>query len=141
MPELPEVETIVRYLREHIVGAEIESVRLLRRDIVRSGTRSFPEVLQGRTIETIGREGKRIHVRLQPTGNLLVHLGMSGRLTLEPDTEPLKKHTHLRMRFNSRDTELRFRDPRRFGGIWFDEDRQSVDPLGPDALAIRVPVL
>jgi formamidopyrimidine-DNA glycosylase len=106
--------------------------------------------------------------RYVPAGSaLVVHLGMTGGLFVVPADGPVRKHTHLRVRFVGRPFELRFVDPRRFGGVWLVDDASpltdsaaaesvqgkrdshtsGVRPpaglreLGPDALALRVPVL
>lgn len=159
MPELPEVETIVLALRAGLGRARIMDAIVHRSDIIRSGTSDLPGRLIGRRIVSVEREGKRIKLMLTPDGQCIFHLGMSGRLTLERPQEELLSHTHLQIRFVNRSKELRFRDPRRFGGVWFfDGDQggdQSGDPsgiasgassaglasLGPDALTIRAPVL
>ncbi len=102
--------------------------------------------LPGRVVEQIRREGKWIIMRLRPTAELVIHLGMTGRLLIEPCDSPPSKHTHARLRLQGRREELRFRDPRRFGGMWFYRDGEieaagEHRALGPDALTIRVPVL
>ncbi len=117
MPELPEVETIVRDLRPGLLGRRLERVDLLRPSVVR-----FPEAsrfrarLEGRTITSVSRRGKFIHLGLEGGEELVVHLGMTGTLTLERESEPLRLHTHLRIGLG-RSEELRFRDPRRFGRV------------------------
>jgi len=146
MPELPEVETIVLALRAVLGRARIADVVVQRADVIRSDTRDLAGCLIGRRIISIEREGKRIKLSLSPAGLCVIHLGMSGRLTLERPRAALLSHTHVQIRFANRARELRFRDPRRFGGVWFfDGDQnggaQRLSPLGPDALTIRAPVL
>ncbi len=146
MPELPEVETIAAQLAASLPGAVFESVQLHRADIVRHGARGLVQKLVGTRIDAIDRHGKRLILRLSNGGELVVHLGMSGRLTLLPKPEPLLPHTHARFTFAGRTDELRFRDPRRFGGLWYfdaaeEKSGPRLRPLGPDALSIRVPVL
>jgi formamidopyrimidine-DNA glycosylase len=146
MPELPEVQTIVDDLSPALRGALIRRVIVLRRDVIRRGAGALSTGLAGRRIAEIVRDGKRIHLRLEPAGRLVIHLGMSGRLGLFPPRTGLEPHTHLRVLFRDRPQELRFRDPRRFGGIWFIGDASGMEQaalpaLGPDALSIRVPVL
>lgn len=150
MPELPEVQTIAAQLQAALVGATIESVRIARADIIRHGRQGLAKRVTGRAIREVGRHGKRMTIRLVPGGALTIHLGMSGRLTLEPSGSPVLTHTHLRMGIRGTGTELRFRDPRRFGGVWFHEESESgstrevcgngepgLSQLGPDALTIR----
>lgn len=146
MPELPEVQTVVTQLAGRLPGATIARVLLGRRDIVHSGHRILTREAVGEKIASVGRVGKRIVIHLGGGAEIVVHLGMSGRLTVEPIDEALAPHTHLRVRFVGRTDELRFRDPRRFGGVWCrgrsdDSNGNGLPHLGPDALAIRVPVL
>lgn len=146
MPELPEVQTVVTQLAGRLPGATIARVLLGRRDIVHSGHRILTREAVGEKIASVDRVGKRIMIQLSGSTEIVVHLGMSGRLTVEPIDAAIAPHTHLRIRFVARTDELRFRDPRRFGGVWCrkhsDESSASGLPhLGPDALAIRVPVL
>ncbi|MBI5764461.1 MAG: bifunctional DNA-formamidopyrimidine glycosylase/DNA-(apurinic or apyrimidinic site) lyase [Planctomycetes bacterium] len=146
MPELPEVETIIRGLRPTADGATIEAVTILRADVIHAGRSAIRAALPGRRIQSLGREGKRILFNIDSGALLVIHLGMSGRLTLEPTDAPLAKHTHFRIGLKDSVNEIRFRDPRRFGGVWFfptaaDAAQSGIKPLGPDALTIRVPVL
>ena len=75
-----------------------------------------------------------------------IHLGMSGRMSVEPSDAPIENHTHLIIRLTKTGEQIRFRDPRRFGGIfWLGNGDESVatkpDKLGPEPLAIRPDVL
>jgi formamidopyrimidine-DNA glycosylase len=140
MPELPEVETIARGLRPHVEGAVIERVRVERRDYVRCPGRSAGAHLAGRRVEAVRRHGKRLALVLRPSGSVVVHLGMSGRIELGPMEAPLAKHTHFRLSFRDREIEMRVLDPRRFGGVCVAPARDvTADDLGPDALALRLP--
>jgi formamidopyrimidine-DNA glycosylase len=143
VPELPEVETVASGLDARLRGAVVASVLVLRRDVVRPGARSFGRALVGKTVRRVRRHGKRIIWDLDPPGaELNVHLGMTGNLLLVVADAPLAAHTHLRMRFSGRSDELRFRDPRRFGGLWLTHRGRAARrgrfsrPLGPDALSI-----
>ncbi len=118
MPELPEVETVARGLHRRLAGRVIESVCLLRRDVAHGPARRCEELLRGLGIREVVRTGKQVHIRLSDGQTLVVHLGMTGRLTVTPASEPLAKHTHLRVAFRGEAVEMRFCDPRRFGGIW-----------------------
>ena len=143
MPELPEVETIVSHLQPALHGAVVRSVVVLRTAAIRHGRRKLSSSLPGRRIERIGREGKWIIFHLRPAAELVVHLGMTGRLTITPAKAQAAKHTHVRLQFVDRADELRFTDPRRFGGVWFfdgdeAEAARRLRGLGPDALSIRV---
>ena len=146
MPELPEVQTIVSKLQPALRQAVVECVLIRRAAVIRHGGRRFKAGLRGRRIERIDREGKWIIFRLQPAGEMVIHLGMTGRLLVTENTAQVAKHTHLQFRFSGRRAELRFCDPRQFGGVWFfdgdeTEEARRMRRLGPDALSIRVPEL
>lgn len=140
MPELPEVHTVATRLDVALRGATVAGVTLLRPDVVRADSRDLAARLRGRTVERVGRHGKQIVWRFAPDLELRVHLGMTGNLVLVPRRAPVEPHTHVRFRFRDRDVEARFRDPRRFGGLWIpggDAGRGRFSaPLGPDALDI-----
>lgn len=142
MPELPEVQTIVSQLEPALRQAVVDAVAVHRASVIHHGRAGLKAGLVGKRIERIDREGKWIIFRLRPEAELVVHLGMSGRLTLAPRGAHLPKHTHLCIGFVKRTDELRFCDPRRFGGVWYftaDEfdDAARLRGLGPDALSIR----
>jgi formamidopyrimidine-DNA glycosylase len=118
MPELPEVETIVRQLDAELSGKRLGQVRLSRKDIVHGDPRPLSRLLPDRRIEGVHRRAKRVIIDLRPRAQLVFHLGMSGRLTLCALDASVEKHTHLRIAIRNADRELRFRDPRRFGGVW-----------------------
>src|SRR5437016_5224631 len=142
MPELPEVETVVRTLRPRLVGAVIQRVRLERADILDPIETDLPAQLIGRSVTMVERRGKRIIVTLDNADRFYVHLGMTGQLTVETAESPLRKHTHLILELGgdsgSAGAELRFRDPRRFGGVWWLGQTMAVDDrMGPEPLTMR----
>lgn len=144
MPELPEVQTVATHLDSRLRGAVVESVRLFRRDIVKGSPRSLQRALLSKTLRRVRRHGKRIICELAPDTELNFHLGMTGNILVVRRDAPLLDHTHLRVRFAGRLDELRFRDPRRFGGVWLGNGRGLCDGrfssvLGPDALEVRLP--
>ena len=115
MPELPEVETIVRGLRPHLEGR-----RLVRVDQRRAGLRfpfpaNFARRLEGRRVTRIGRRPKYILIYLDDGQVLLCHLGLSGRLTVCNDAGAAPdQHDHVILETDE-GRELRFNDARRFG--------------------------
>jgi formamidopyrimidine-DNA glycosylase len=123
MPELPEVETIVRDLRPQLAGRRIQSVQLTRDPAIRKRLVRYPNPtkfarnLRGRTIRSVGRRGKYLVMPLDSDGErLVVHLGMTGHLRVwEPEEVPVK-HTHFRALLDS-GLELRYDDPRQFGRL------------------------
>jgi formamidopyrimidine-DNA glycosylase len=144
MPELPEVETVRRALERHATGLTIEGVRgqsiQLRRRLDIAGLRRR---LPGRSLTRFRRRAKFLLIDLEPSGTLLVHLGMSGRLLLcDPSTPPLP-HTHLTLGLGEF-RDLRFVDPRRFGLVsWIAPGGEASDPslsrLGLEPLGERAP--
>jgi formamidopyrimidine-DNA glycosylase len=123
MPELPEVETVVRGLRQTLPGRRITSVRLGKTDFIDDPVVVERE-LPGKTIATVRRFGKFLLLDLESANgdaagsSLLVHLGMTGRLVTCAAEAPVEPHTHA---FFSLDDgrELRYTDIRRFGRIGF----------------------
>lgn len=135
MPELPEVQTVVNTLQPRIVGGRIDAVRLLRADVVHPAGTDLPRRLHRRTIASIERRAKRIVVTLDDENRLYFHLGMTGRMTLEPPGGPVLPHTHLILSIAG--TEVRFRDPRRFGGVFWVGMGRCDENIGPEPLALR----
>jgi formamidopyrimidine-DNA glycosylase len=127
MPELPEVETVVRGLRRSILGRTILSVRLGKTDFIDDPV-ALEEHLPGRRIEVIERFGKFMLLRLSAAASdagldangdaapaaLLVHLGMTGQLAPSSAAQPSNKHTHVFLTLDD-GRELRYTDARRFG--------------------------
>jgi formamidopyrimidine-DNA glycosylase len=126
MPELPEVETVVRGLRLSLPGRTIVDVRLGKADFI-DDPAALADGLPGRRISEVLRLGKFICIALEPgkefsgvagaTGgrlNFIVHLGMTGQLTVKGAGEPLKSHTHCFFALDD-GQEIRYRDIRRFG--------------------------
>lgn len=114
MPELPEIEVLRRSLEPLLPGDVIEGVRVENpalRERVR--TRQLARLV-GRRIETLRRRSKYLLVDVSGGSTLVIHLGMSGRLTLVPEATPAELHEHVSFRLRSR-RRLRLRDPRRFG--------------------------
>jgi formamidopyrimidine-DNA glycosylase len=137
MPELPEVETVVRDIRPQIVGRRIARVELGRRQPLKTAPRKIVELLEGATVESVERWGKNIVIRA--TGGVwwLIHLGMSGRLVVEQASEERRPHTHGVFALDSGDTELRYTDPRMFGRIEVSREIPArLKKLGPEPLEI-----
>jgi formamidopyrimidine-DNA glycosylase len=116
MPELPEVETIARKLRKTIIGRRVTSVQLSGLSLRKPVEKRFAQGLRGRTIRQIHRRGKYMILELAPRGFCLIHLGMSGRILFHQGNAMLLKHTHATIRFSD-ETELEYRDQRRFGWL------------------------
>jgi len=141
MPELPEVETVRRSLNGHVTGGVIVAVELLREDIVSPASLALARRLTGQTIQSLERRGKRLIFTLASRQQFIIHLGMTGRLTLHCDDEECRKHTHLKLTIRSAQGEqrqVRFCDPRRFRGLhWLAAGEAADAGLGPEPLGIR----
>ncbi|HTU93332.1 MAG TPA: bifunctional DNA-formamidopyrimidine glycosylase/DNA-(apurinic or apyrimidinic site) lyase [Gemmataceae bacterium] len=138
MPELPEVETVVRDLRPSLTGRRLARVRQSSRQALRTRWRpAWSAAVAGQRIESVGRRGKWILVTLANESILVVHLGMTGQLTVGPAALPLADHTHLIFDLDD-EQQLRFRDIRRFGSVTLFLSRQALEDffaasrLGPE---------
>jgi formamidopyrimidine-DNA glycosylase len=147
MPELPEVETVVRTLRPHLLGATIKAVWTSGKGLRQARAVDQAELAKlsvGAKVEAVRRRGKYILIDLDHQAGILVHLGMSGRLRLQAASESRAKHTHVVWSLAG-DQELRFVDPRRFGWVAISREigaLPEVARLGPDALEeLDLPVL
>ncbi|MFO0947648.1 MAG: DNA-formamidopyrimidine glycosylase [Planctomycetota bacterium] len=141
MPELPEVETVVRDLRPRTVGRCIRKVRHASPLMAESRIGPFDKALRGRTVSAIDRRGKWMFFRLSDGNTLVIHLGMTGRLEVVEAKRELLRHTHLRLNLDDGSEELRFVDPRRFGELLLCapehlDERFGPKHLGSDALKI-----
>ncbi len=120
MPELPEVETTRRGLLPHLVGRTIRDVVVRNANLRWPVPRDLGRHLGGERVLDIRRLGKYLLLDCRK-GHLLVHLGMSGRLTLVPKDLPPRKHDHVDVRLVEGSKTLRLTDPRRFGAmLWLD---------------------
>ncbi|MGC2199801.1 MAG: bifunctional DNA-formamidopyrimidine glycosylase/DNA-(apurinic or apyrimidinic site) lyase [Stellaceae bacterium] len=114
MPELPEVETVRRGLALKMTGRRILQAELRRPDLRRPFPPALADRLGGARIGALGRRGKYILIELDSDGVLLLHLGMSGRVTAGSSALPDAPHDHVILRLDD-GTVIRFNDPRRFG--------------------------
>jgi formamidopyrimidine-DNA glycosylase len=156
MPELPEVETVVRQLEPEVEGQRIERLQVLDPRWSRPvSPQELGAAVGGATIERLGRRGKYILMHLDRARTLVMHLRMTGNLVLRQGEEVLDpsegrrlyegerstEERHLRARFGLGDgRELWFTDPRRFGEAFLLEDSQlegrfaklGVEPFSPE---------
>jgi len=131
MPELPEVETVVRSVAAHLTGRRIVSTSFTSRFVTPGNRAKLTQRLAGRRIVSVTRRGKFILIALDQ-GTLTVHLGMTGKLLLEGQAG---QHTHGV--FTLDDGLLLYHDPRQFGRIeWSAGPSPRVTRLGPEPLEI-----
>ena len=144
MPELPEVESLVRSLRDgtpSLVGSRISSVEVAWPGVISGPSDGGdPADLEGCCFASIGRLGKYLVFSLDCPGRqpqfLVVHLRMTGRLFLVPDSAAVERHTRLALHLDH-GLALRFDDPRKFGRVWLTDDPGTVTVgMGPDALTV-----
>jgi len=132
MPELPEVETTRRGLLPHVVGRRIRGVVVRNPNLRWPVPADLARRLEGEQVTDVRRRGKYL-VFDCGRGHLLVHLGMSGRLTLVPQDQPALAHDHVDVRLEG-ERSLRLTDPRRFGAmLWIGgraEDHALLRGLG-----------
>ena len=141
MPELPEVATVLRGVRKRALGRRMVAVEVLHAGIIAGDVEDFISRIEGRTAVAVRRKGKVLALELagaktsKPV-SLILRLGMTGQVTIQPVDSPLELHTHVRMLFEGKKEELRFRDVRRFGRLRC-STREELDALlkslGPDA--------
>jgi formamidopyrimidine-DNA glycosylase len=138
MPELPEVETVRRGLALRISGRRIVRAELRRPDLRRPFPPMLAERLDGARIGGLARRGKYILIELDDTGLLLLHLGMSGRITAGGPGEADAKHDHVVLTLDD-GTVVRLNDARRFGTLdYLRRGEEASHPLlagmGPEPL-------
>jgi formamidopyrimidine-DNA glycosylase len=136
MPELPEVETFVRALRRPLLGRTFTGARNdWPRLIVTPTPAELDARIAGRRVEAIDRRGKYLVLTLSDDETLILHLKMSGHLSVVPAGEPADPHVHTVFPLDD-GRELRFLDTRKFGRVYLVRDPAEVlGPLGPEPLA------
>ena len=134
MPELPEVETVVRGLREPLVGRRIEAMwQDWAKTIHSPSPEEFAARIAGQTIGGVQRRGKYILIELEHD-TLVIHLKMSGRLYVVAAgaENEADRWVHVRYELDNGE-QLRFSDVRKFGRVYLTEDVASLlAHLGPE---------
>ena len=162
MPELPEVETIVRELGPQLQGKYIEGMvirpKFTQHMLQDISSRDLYTKIIGQSISCVDRKGKYIIILLENHHSLIIHLGMTGKLLVKPSDDLtfedkiaagdfVDKHTHFVMEIvnpwgTGGDVEVHFNDVRMFGKVWLDEfpgePLKILSSLGWDALLISL---
>ncbi len=135
MPELPEVETTVRALRQPLVGRTFTEVRCYwPRQIVKPSLAELQQRLHGQRVEAISRRAKYLLFHLSSGDYLIIHLKMTGHLSVVGANMPADKHVHTIFSL-ANGQELRFRDMRKFGRVYLVAHPDEVlAGLGPEPL-------
>lgn len=127
MPELPEVETVLRGLIPHLEQVIIQQA-IIRNPLLRWPIpANLNQCLSAQRIMKLSRRGKYLLMHF-PKGTLILHLGMSGSLRILDHTTPAGIHDHFELVF-SNGTLLRYNDPRRFGAILWTLEEPLSHPL------------
>jgi formamidopyrimidine-DNA glycosylase len=141
LPELPEVETTARGLRELLIGARVRGVGGIDwpRMLPNVGPEDLRQALVGRTVQAVERRGKYLLVRLNDRAALVLHRKMTGNVLVGPAEAPPRRHIHLVVSFED-GRDLRFVDPRKFGRVYYFPDEEALqgflaERLGPEPLA------
>ncbi|MEK9885531.1 MAG: bifunctional DNA-formamidopyrimidine glycosylase/DNA-(apurinic or apyrimidinic site) lyase [Pelagibacteraceae bacterium] len=114
MPELPEVETTIRYLTSKVNGKKILSIQKSSKKLRKNLNHLQLDFITGKTIKKVWRIAKYIIIEIQNQKYLVIHLGMSGRLKyFEKNKYLSEKHDHVLLTFDK--FLVVFNDPRRFG--------------------------
>ena len=136
MPELPEVETVLRTLETQIGGEEIVSVIVRYPKIVEADPDEFAKRLCGRHFLGFQRRGKYLLFQMEDV-TLVSHLRMEGKYYILSREDPVDRHTHVIFQLGS-GRELRYHDTRKFGRmeLWPKEfDLNGFHGLGPEPFA------
>jgi formamidopyrimidine-DNA glycosylase len=126
MPELPEVETMVRDLSSRVIGRTIVSIEApFQGSVVWPAFDEFERRVRKRCISDITRRGKFANFSLDSGDVLIVHRGMSGSLLWRDESDPMESHVRLFFELDD-GSQLRFNDPRKFGKVYV------MDPTGAE---------
>lgn len=145
MPELPEVENVVRDLRPKLCGKRIKRVEVNQCKVLICPENNFAKLIRNRKIEDLSRKGKCIILSLSNGHELVIHLGMTGQLLYRQKGDETNQYAHLYTRlilsFADNIHELRFADMRRFGWVAVRRPGEKkgisyLNKLGPDALSL-----
>jgi formamidopyrimidine-DNA glycosylase len=131
VPELPEVETVVRTLAPKLTGRRIVDAQFFSRHVVRQQYAALRKHVRNQLVRSVARHGKFIVLALE-RGVLVIHLGMTGKLLLDSEPGP-----YARAIFRLDRGLLVYDDIRHFGRIeWSPQLPKRAAALGPDALHI-----
>jgi formamidopyrimidine-DNA glycosylase len=134
VPELPDVEGFRRTFAKYAAGKKLRAVRWVDRSMLRDTTAGrLSHALRGARFSEPERQGKLLICFTEGSATLLLHFGMTGTFVWCADGS---RHPHDRMALEFDDGQLRYRNMRKFGGIWLARSPQELDAirgrLGPD---------
>ena len=140
MPELPDVQEVIRRIKKKIINKKIGKIVVLsRKIIVTPAINRFREALVGKKIKAISRRGKFILITLSSTDTLVVHLRMTGDLKIVSSKNKIHKHTRVIFSLSS-GIDLRYIDPRKLGKMYLVPDSnfkkiKLLLEMGPEPLS------
>lgn len=139
MPELPEVETLKRYLEKSLIGKTIIKLKQNRINLRYKLEKELESRVQSAKIVNLMRRAKYFILNLDNDYSLIIHLGMSGRFTLQPYNYQSQKHDHLIFYLDNLE-QLVFNDARRFGMVYLFQTANLLEQkifknLGPEPLS------
>ena len=135
MPELPEVETATQGIKPYALNKKIKEV-IVRERKLREPVSEEINDLEGVEIIEAFRRAKYIIIKLSNGKDIIIHLGMSGSLTVQKKDNPIKKHSHVDIILED-DIILRFNDARKFGMVMVEdnyEDNRYIQRCGIEPL-------
>lgn len=137
MPELPEVETTLNGVKPHLQSQKITLVTVRQARLRWLIPENLAEILQNQKFKGFRRRAKYLIFEFDH-GELIIHLGMSGRLSVLPHFVEAQKHDHVDFQLQNGKV-LRYTDPRRFGAILWHENKliahKLLAHLGPEPLS------
>ena len=136
MPELPEVETTRKGLEPLIIDRKIISVNIYKSKLRWEIPLHIKSTLKSQVIKKISRRAKYLLLHFE-CGILVMHIGMSGSISVVNSSNRLRKHEHFELKLDNQKS-LRFHDPRRFGSILWQKPNETLSifkNLGPEPLS------
>ncbi|WP_339047832.1 bifunctional DNA-formamidopyrimidine glycosylase/DNA-(apurinic or apyrimidinic site) lyase [Candidatus Mesenet endosymbiont of Phosphuga atrata] len=114
MPELPEVETICRFLHAKLLKKKIIDIKVNQANLRMPITQNINEMIKSGVVTNIRRRGKYIIWEMSNSALVIIHLGMSGKLLYFDRQTPISKHDHVIFLLED-SSSIIYNDPRRFG--------------------------
>lgn len=134
MPELPEVETVVRDLRPVLTGAIFSSLKSSHLNSISPDIEAFDSI-EGKIVLDVARRGKFINITFENSKVMTIHLRMTGRIIVQKHQDPELQYERTRIDFNN--CSLRFCDLRKFGKIWINDLEEFEEKTGISRLGIE----
>ncbi|MBL6621621.1 MAG: bifunctional DNA-formamidopyrimidine glycosylase/DNA-(apurinic or apyrimidinic site) lyase [Rickettsiales bacterium] len=124
MPELPEVETIKNYIKPILERKKFQEVKIINPNLRFKTPIELQEILTNQEIKIVERRAKYIIVKCTDNINLIIHLGMTGKIRAYENTPILQKHDHIIFKLNNQNI-LIYNDVRKFGFITYERTSNS----------------